>query len=282
MNEIKQIVETVAETNNDGTIVTEADYISDDGLVYCGKCHTPKQCRVKIMGEEITPYVPCYCRQKELERQELDQKLREMTAYIENNRRKCFPDRQLMSWSFDNSDNNEIRFMTVALNYCKNFAEMYNNGCGLMFYGDVGVGKTFAAACVANRLIDKGKRVFMTDFSRIINTLWGLKDGKQDYLDNLNCYDLLIIDDFASERNTEYANEIVMNVIDSRCRSGKPLIITTNLPADEVLKSTDISKKRIYSRICKMCLPVKCEGRKDYRKTICARNNSKFRDILGL
>ena len=35
-------------------------------------------------------------------------------------------------------------------------------------------------------------------------------------------YPLLIIDDFGMERGTEYGLEQVYNVIDSRCRSGKP------------------------------------------------------------
>ena len=61
-----------------------------------------------------------------------------------------------------------------------------------------GTGKTYAAACVANELLEKGFSVHMTDFSRVINTLWDLKEGKQKYLDRLNEYDLLIIDDLAA------------------------------------------------------------------------------------
>lgn len=32
----------------------EGDYIKD-GLLYCGKCHTPKQCEVEIGGRVIKP-----------------------------------------------------------------------------------------------------------------------------------------------------------------------------------------------------------------------------------
>ena len=38
------------------------------------------------------------------------------------------------------------------------------------------------------------------------------------------------IDDFGMERGTEYALEQVYNIVDSRYRSQKPLIVTTNLP----------------------------------------------------
>ena len=29
------------------------------GLLYCGKCHTPKQCRIDWLGQQKT--VPCLC-----------------------------------------------------------------------------------------------------------------------------------------------------------------------------------------------------------------------------
>ena len=47
-------------------------------------------------------------------------------------------------------------------------------------------------------------------------------------------YPLLILDDFGMERGTEYGLEQVFNVIDSRYRSGKPLIVTTNLTLDDL------------------------------------------------
>ena len=70
-----------------------------------------------------------------------------------------------------------------------------------------------------------------------------------------------MIDDFAVERNTEYVNEIVYNVIDSRYRSGKPLIITTNLSADDFKHPDNINKQRIYSRINEMCVPIPVTGK---------------------
>jgi DNA replication protein DnaC len=37
----------------------EGDHIGEDGIWYCGKCHTPMQTRVIMLGEERTPFVPC-------------------------------------------------------------------------------------------------------------------------------------------------------------------------------------------------------------------------------
>lgn len=38
------------------------DYINpEDGLLYCGVCREPKQCRVKAFGREYTPFCACKC-----------------------------------------------------------------------------------------------------------------------------------------------------------------------------------------------------------------------------
>jgi len=44
-----------------------SDYInSADGLIYCGKCHTPKQCRITAFGKESVQFCICQCEQKRL------------------------------------------------------------------------------------------------------------------------------------------------------------------------------------------------------------------------
>ena len=260
----------------------EGDYIGEDGLWYCGKCHTVMQTKITLLGEKKTPFVPCRCRQEEIDAQEKERERYVREMELLHARELCFSNTMLWKWNFGSCDDRESPLMISMQNYCTNFRDLLNDGCGIALYGPVGVGKTFAAACVANELIEKGFSVHMTDFPRVINTLWDLKDGKQKYLDRLNEYDLLIIDDLAAERNTPYMNEIVMNVVDSRCKSGKPLIVTTNLTAEELFKPTDMCKQRIYSRLCEMCIPILCTSDKDRRKEKMARNMKKYSDMLSL
>lgn len=41
------------------------DYVNPaDGLLYCGKCRTPRQCRVTAFGRETVQYCICKCEQK--------------------------------------------------------------------------------------------------------------------------------------------------------------------------------------------------------------------------
>ena len=99
----------------------------------------------------------------------------------------------------------------------------------------------------------------MTNFATIINDLFCCED-KNEYIDALVKYDLLIIDDLGAERGTEYAVENVFNVIDRRYRSGKPLIITTNLHLSMLINEQSLYKKRIYDRILELCIPVCVNG----------------------
>ena len=74
----------------------------------------------------------------------------------------------------------------------------------------------------------------MTNFALILNDLAASFENRNEYISRLCRYPLLIIDDFGMERGTEYGLEQVFNVIDSRYRSSKPLIVTTNLTLDDL------------------------------------------------
>ena len=79
----------------------------------------------------------------------------------------------------------------------------------------------------------------MTNFALILNDLAASFENRNEYISRLCRYPLLILDDFGMERGTEYGLEQVFNVIDSRYRSGKPLIVTTNLTLDDLRNPED-------------------------------------------
>lgn len=97
----------------------------------------------------------------------------------------------------------------------------------------------------------------MTNFADILNIVTGkFSEERSRYIENLNRYSLLIIDDLGIERCTEFALENIYNVIDSRYRSGKPMILTTNLTLQEMKGTDNLMYSRIYSRILERCLPL--------------------------
>lgn len=258
----------------------QGDYYGDDGLLMCGKCNTPKQTRVFIFDKERTPMCLCKCEVEKRDREEAERKRIEFEKQVKSYRRMGFPESQMQYWTFANDDGTNAKISTVARNYVDNFGKMYKDGKGLLLFGTVGTGKTYAAACIANALIDKGTPVLMTNFARIVNTVQGLFEGRQEYYDNLNRFPLLILDDLAAERKTEYMQEIVYNVIDARYRAGLPLIVTTNLTADELKHPADVTNQRTFSRLFEMCIPIHVEG-DDRRRDALKDAHAEYKDILG-
>ena len=114
----------------------------------------------------------------------------------------------------------------------------------------------------------------------ILNDLFAIED-KIEYIRLLDRYELLIIDDLGVERSSEYALENIFSVIDWRYRSGRPLIITTNLPLAQLKQETKIEKKRIYDRILERCIPVKIDG-VSRREAMANDNMQTMKNILKI
>ena len=170
-----------------------------------------------------------------------------------------FSDPAMLDWTFEN-DNGRSPQMHHAHRYVEQWQTMRAENLGLLLWGGVGTGKSFLAGCIANALMEQEVPVRMTNFARILNELNSSFSGRNDVVDKLCRYPLLIIDDFGMERGTDYALEQIYNIVDSRYRSRKPLIITTNLTLDEIRHPQDTAHARIYDRLLEMCVPISCIG----------------------
>lgn len=243
---------------------SENEYIGEDGLFHCGSCHQNTQIIINFLGEEKKVRCICKCQEKEIEAQAQREKQEE----FDRMRKVCFAESNMHNWNFQNDDRRNAKISDAMKRYVDNFQEFRKNGKGLLLHGDVGTGKTYYAACIANALIDSGYTVFMTNFARLTNKINGMFEGKQEYIDSLNRYKLLIIDDLGAERKSEFMQEQVFNIIDARYRSGLPLIITTNLTTDEIKKPQDIGYSRIYDRVLERCHPIKVDGASRRRQSV--------------
>lgn len=280
--DFKKILRNVEDKANSTIQRNENDYLDNEGLLVCGNCHTRKQVLVTMFwGETRTPYCLCKCAAEKIKEEEERIKREEFIRKIKNLRTMGFPDEEMINWNFENDDLANEKITSVAKRYVEHFSTMMQKNTGLMFYGNVGSGKTFIASCIANALIDKGYPCLVTNFPRLVNTISGMYESKQRYIDGLNDFDLLVIDDLAAERDTEYMNETVQNIIDSRYRSGKPLIVTTNLTESELKNTVDTKKQRTYSRLREMCIPIKVTSG-DRRQQKGKDKFSEAQNLLGL
>ena len=221
------------------------DY-EQDGLLYCGHCRTPKQCRISF-GSEIRVF-PCQCacaeRRYLSERQaEEDRQLR---MRIDSLRADGVRDKSLAACRFDGAE--ETPELTKCRRYSENWDTAKAQGIGLLLWGGTGNGKTFAAACIANSLIDRGVPAMITSFPRIIGARF---EDRPSIMEAVRRYPLLVLDDFGTERATDFALEMVYSVVDERYKTGKPLIVTSNLTLEELRNPQGmLGSARRISMIC--------------------------------
>ena len=69
MDKAVDLARMFAKTMSEKCVPQNGDYIKD-GLIYCGKCHTPTECRTVFHGEEIIFPTWCECARRANEERE--------------------------------------------------------------------------------------------------------------------------------------------------------------------------------------------------------------------
>jgi DNA replication protein DnaC len=182
----------------------------------------------------------------------------------------------------------------MAMNDARVFAREYpfTPKPGLMFQGNPGVGKTHLAAAVMNELVNRGFECVFFDYQNLLdriragyNAAAGASD-KAAYQIALDT-EVLLLDDLGSHRVTEWVEDTVTAIINHRYNAKKAIIVTTNLPDENLgdrradknpvsgqyhIKDTlaDRVGPRVRSRLFEMCRVVRMETR-DFRLKDLAR-----------
>ena len=276
---IDEVLKKLEKTTNE-EIKAVDDYTDDDtGLLMCGQCHTKKQKKISFLGEERIVGCLCRCAAEKLEKEREEYRVKEELLNIQKMKSAGLQDRTFYNYTFDRCDASQGNAI-YAKRYVEHFSEMMKTGQGLLFWGNVGTGKTFLAGCIANALLEQKIPVLMTSFPKILNALGGLYSSERnEYLASLNRYTLLVIDDMGIERESQYTVETIYTVIDERYKSGKPFIITTNIQLDVLKDPQDVEHARIYDRIMERCMPVYFGGR-NYRSELGKENRDAAKKVL--
>ena len=276
---VDEMLKEMENAANEGMKAADDYMDTETGLLVCGKYHTKKQKKISFLGVERVVDCLCQCAAEEMEREREKHRAEDELLHIRQMKSAGLQDSTFFDYTFANCDETHP-CVQYARRYVGNFAEFQKNGQGLLFWGNVGTGKTFLAGCIANALMEKNIPVLMTSFPKLLNALGGLYSGeKNEYLKSLNQYRLLIIDDLGVERDTPYVLETVYLVIDERYKSGKPFIITTNLSLEKLRNPADLEHGRIYDRIMERCVPVAFSG-KNYRTDKGRKNMENAAGIL--
>ncbi len=146
--------------------------------------------------------------------------------------------------------------------YCKN---KYNKK-GLFLYGPCGTGKTYSLYALTIYLIMSGYNVKVINLSVLFNIIRSsfnkqqnnnIEKGSMKNIDELIDFEILAIDDIGKQKTTEWVDEMLYYIINTRYENKKITFFTSNLSLDELSNKIDDS---IVSRITETCEVYKLEG----------------------
>lgn len=194
-------------------------------------------------------------------------------VYTQSNIRSILKDENFETFSyeyFSKADRNpatglsSYETMRRAVSECRRFIrEFDSNFSNLFFYGDTGVGKTFLSNCVAKELLDTGHSViYFTAFQLfdILKRNTFQKTADEDIIaahQNIFDCDLLIIDDLGTEMPNSFTTSQLFLCLNERILRKKSIIISTNLPLNQV---SEIYSERTFSRISSSYVMLKLFG----------------------
>lgn len=152
--------------------------------------------------------------------------------------------------------------MAKILAGCKKYATNFNlNSPSMLFYGDVGIGKTHLSLSIVTEVLKQGYAVIYDSvgnlLSKIENEHFKNSNPEKNTLTFLLNVDLLVLDDLGTEFNSSFALSTIYTIINTRITKGLPTIISTNLGIQEI---TDSYEERITSRLLAIYEPMEFRG----------------------
>ncbi|NOQ50579.1 MAG: AAA family ATPase [Mycoplasmataceae bacterium] len=139
-----------------------------------------------------------------------------------------------------------------VLNWLKELGNSTNDFNGVWIYGKQGVGKTYMAMAILNKLVSLGKTGAFLPFSdfilRMHSSVLKIDEHVFDLIKPAKYADVLVIDDIGKEKITQWTRDsILVNILDYRIANKKLTIFTSNWSIDSYNEKLKIIFNNNYS-----------------------------------
>lgn len=248
----------------------------------CPQCGNQLEKKVlELFGEKKEVFRPCECVKKENAKREAEEVEKGRIMFRERARREAGLKTRQRKYTFSGfePDAGSKAAYDAAIEYTKQIIETDGKGIanGISLYGSVGNGKTHLACAIINGIITKhkitetealhefsgfmmaGTKMPRWVFSSTVDMLAEIKatydsgENTQDIISKYKNAKVLVLDDVAVEKCTEWAQERLFEIIDHRYNELLPLVVTTNATPKEI---QDRLGERIADRLREMCKVV--------------------------
>lgn len=265
----------------------ENDYLGDDGLLMCATCHQPRQMVLEVPGRgtRIVP-IMCACDIARQEAEKARKEVEEQQRRIRQLYKIGITSADYSSRTLEQDDGSNPAMRRLADKYIEERELMYHENIGLLLHGPTGGGKTFWGAAIGNAMIENARSAMITTTIQLVNAIEAnFGENKVEVLGQVERVNFLILDDLGAERlpgaTGDKVAKLMYEIIDTRYRSRRPLIVTTNLSMDDIKNEQDMQYKRIFDRIVEMCQPFHVSA-EERRMAIAKKKGERAREILGL
>ena len=137
---MKKFTEELTNKEPNRELQSDEYFHDSDHLIYCAKCHTPRQGRYTLQGRVFMPPIRCKCQQEIYDQKEARRKLSERQAEIKRMKASGLQDKSLYDYTFE-KDTGINPEMHLAHKYVENWDDMKARSSGLLLWGNVGTGR---------------------------------------------------------------------------------------------------------------------------------------------
>lgn len=138
-----------------------------------------------------------------------------------------------------------------------------DSGRGLWLFGDTGTGKTTLAMLISKATLEAGRSVAIYSLPKLLARIRRTYDAEpggdsySQFFERLTSVDLLHLDDLGAEKSSDWVLEQLYALINERYEAERSVLITTNLPHDQLEEQIG---GRTVSRLSQICDEVPLFG----------------------